>query len=180
MTTAPVDLASENSFSASWSAASAEEDLRRWSAFLAEHGVTWSPVAKDRDLVDQILRSAPTRAGELIEVRLEKLANDALKRAGDPRRVCRRISTEPTRRWYVLSPERRSALEQSGLRFETGSQSTLAALATIPITLGVYFAALRACDAAGVSSTVAFVIALVAYALTVRAVRGRWPLQHAR
>jgi hypothetical protein len=176
MTTESIDLASQTAFSGNWSEGAADEELRRWSAFLGDHGVTWSAGPKDRELVLQMLRSAPDRAGELIELRLSKLANDVLKQSGDARRVCKQITSEPTRRWYVLSPERRSALERSGLRFESGMEAPLRQLATIPITLGVYFAAHYACTAAGVDANVAWVIALVAYVLTVRVVRGRWPL----
>jgi hypothetical protein len=177
MTNVPGDLASHRSFSANWSAASATDDLQRWGDFLAEQGVKWSADAKLRDFVDQVARSSPARAGDAIELRLEKLANDALKQAGDARRVCKPISSEPARRWYLLSPEQRSALERSGVRF---AGSPLLQLATIPVTLGVYFAARYACDAAGMSPNVAWVIALVAYVLTVRVVRGRWPLMPAR
>jgi hypothetical protein len=180
MTNAPADLASHRSFTGSWSAASATDDLQRWSEFLAQHGLTWSPDAQVRDFVDQMIRSSPARAGEMIELRLEKLANDALKEKGDARRVSKQRSSEPASRLYVLSPEQRSALEKSGVRFETGMSRPLSNLATIPITLGVYFAAKYACDAAGLSANVAWVIALVAYVLTVRVVRGRWPLTPAR
>src|SRR5262249_6654822 len=135
-----VDLASQSSFTAAWSASSVGDDLGRWSAFLAEHGVTWSPDGKDREFVEQVIQSSPARAGELVELRLSKLANDALAKAGDARRVYKRLSGEPTRTWYVLSPEQRSALASSGLRFESGGGAALRQLATIPVTLGVYFA----------------------------------------
>ncbi len=177
MTTTNVDLASLSSFTGAWSTASMEDDLARWSAFLAEHGLTWSLEPKDRDFVDQAIRSAPARASELVGLRLSTLANEALARAGDARRVVQLVSGAPSRAWYLLSPEQRSALESSGHRFESGMQRPLRQLATIPITLGAYFAADYACRAAGLDPNVAWIIALVAYVLTVRAVRGRWPLQ---
>ncbi|MEI8258327.1 MAG: hypothetical protein WCJ30_21840 [Deltaproteobacteria bacterium] len=173
------DLASQKDFTAAWSAASKDEDLQRWSAYLAEHGVTWSPEPKDREFVEQVIRSSPARAGEFVELRLSKLANDALARAGDARRLYKRVAGEPRRSWYVLSPEQRSALESSGHRFESGMQPTLRQLATIPVTLGAYFVAQHACRAAGLDANVAWIVALVAYVFTVRVVRGRWPLQRA-
>jgi len=75
------------------------------------------------------------------------------------------------------STEQRAALAQSGQRFESGMQGPLRQLWTIPVTLGVYFVAQYACRAAGVDDNVAWVVAVVAYVLTVRVVRGRWPLQ---
>lgn len=180
MTNAPADLASHRAFTASWSTESAQDDLRRWEEFLAAHGIRWAPDAAMRDSLDQVIRSNGSRGAELVELRLEKLANDALKEAGDPRRVLRLVSTEPGRRWYVLSPEERSSLEQAGHCFESAAAAGLRQLATIPITLGVYFAAAYACRAAGLSDTIAWGIALVAYVVTVRVVRGRWPLQRPR
>lgn len=177
MPTSNADLASLSSFTAAWSAASVDEDLRRWSAFLVEQGVTWSLVPKERELVDRVVRSSSARGGEIIELRLSKLANDALAQAGDARRVGKLVSSGPTRAWYVLSPEQRGALEAAGHRFESGMQGTLRQLATIPITLGAYFAAQYVCRAAGLDPNVAWIVALVAYVLTVRVVRGRWPLQ---
>lgn len=179
MTITAPDPAAQRSFSSAWSAASATEDLERWSRFLADHGVAWTPEAADRDLVAQLVRSAPARAGEMIELRLEKLANQALERAGDARRVYKQLASGDAPRWVVLSPEERRTLEQSGQRFES-SPNPLRQLATIPITLGVYIGADYACRAAGVDERVAWVIALVAYVLTVRVVRGRWPLQPRR
>ncbi len=171
-----VDLAALPSFTAAWSAASADDDLRRWSAFLAEQGVSWRPEPRDRDFVSQLARSSAARAGEGIELRLSTLANQALGGAGDPRRVCRRTSGAPERAWYVLSPEQRSALERSGHRFASGAEGALRQLATIPVTLGAYFAAQYGCRAAGLDPSVAWIVALVAYVITVRLVRGRWPL----
>lgn len=179
MTATAPDLAARHGFSAEWSAASAADDLQRWSDFLREHGVSWAPGAAERDLVERVARSSSARAAELIELRLEKLANDALARAGDTRRVYALVTSEGPPRWYVLTPDERRALEQAGERF-VATPSPLRQLATIPITLGVYFAADYACRAAGVDASVAWVIALVAYVLTVRVVRGRWPLQSAR
>lgn len=177
MPTSNADLASHASFSAAWSATSVEDDLARWSAFLAAQGVTWSAEPKDRDFVDQVIRSSPTRGGEMAELRLSKLANDVLAQKGDARRLCKRVSTDATRAWYVLSPEQRSALEAAGHRFDSGAQGSLRQLATIPITLGVFFAAQYGCQRAGLDPNVAWGVALVAYVLTVRVVRGRWPLQ---
>jgi hypothetical protein len=173
------DLASYASFSAQWSATSVEDDLRRWAAFLAENGVTWSAGADTRELVDRLVRSGSPRAGEIIEARLSALANQALTSTGNTRLVLKLVSTEPKRAWYVLSPDRRSALEASGHRFESGTTGGLRQLATIPITLGVYVGAQYVCRQAGLDQNVAWVVALVAYVLTVRVVRGRWPLQRA-
>ncbi len=172
------DLTSYATFTGTWSPASNEENLRRWSDFLAKNSVTWSPDADTRSLIDKLVRSGSARAGEAIELRLAKLANDASKGAGDARRLYRQRSGGRT--WYVLSPEQKSALEQSGHRFEDPVGNSLRDLATIPITLGVYFAAQYACNAAGLSPNLAWGIALVAYVLTVRVVRGRWPLQPVR
>ncbi|MDX2009297.1 MAG: hypothetical protein SFW67_03855 [Myxococcaceae bacterium] len=58
--------------------------------------------------------------------------------------------------------------------------SPLASLLTIPVTLGAWFGANKACVALGVPPEVSWVVALVAYSLTHRAVRGRWPLQRPR
>jgi hypothetical protein len=179
MSVSNAELTSLNAFTAAWSAASMDEDLRRWSAFLAEHGVTWSAEPKDREFIDHVIGSSPTRAGELVELRLSKLAHDVLARAGDARRLCKRVSGETTRAWYLLSSDQRRALESSGHRFESGMKPTLRQLATIPVTLGAYFAARYGCLAAGLDPNVAWIIALVAYVLTVRVVRGRWPLQRA-
>lgn len=179
MTTSDVDLDSRSGFTGTWSAASVDEDLRRWSAFLAEHGVTWSAEPKDRDFVDQTIRSSGTRAGELVELRLSTLANAALARAGDARRVWKHVAGERARTWYLLSPEERAALQAAGHRLEPAMQHPLRQLATIPITLGVYFAAQYGCRAAGLDPNIAWIVALVAYVLTVRVVRGRWPLQRA-
>lgn len=173
----PTDIASLPSFEASWSSAKVDDDLARWSAFLAERGVTWTASADERAFVVRVLGSATSRSGEVVEVRLSALANAALSRAGDPRRVCRRVAPTSQRVWYVLSPEERRELEAQGHRFDTGASGALKQLATIPITLGVYFAAQYACERAGLDRNVALVVALVAYVLTVRVVRGRWPLQ---
>ena len=107
-------------------------------------------------------------------MRLSKSANDALAAAGDPRRVLK-LAREP--RWYVLAPEQRAALATSGHRFE--SPSPLRQLATIPITLGVYFASLYGLRELGVSQNLAWGLALVAWVITTRVVRGRWPFQRA-
>lgn len=166
----------EPSFSASWTPASVDEDLRRWTTFLADQRVTWSPSAQDRDFVDQLMRTGGERAGELIELRLGKIANDQLKAAGDARRVVKEVGPS-TRAWYVLTPEQRSELEKTGRRFDAGLEAPLRQLATIPVTLGAYFLAQYVCTSMGIDRNIAWVIALVAYVITVRVVRGRWPLQ---
>jgi hypothetical protein len=171
------DLASLTAFTATWSPSTVDAELRRWSAFLAEHGITWSPEPKDRDLVERAVQSG---RGDVAELRLATLANDSLAKAGDARRLCRRIAPGAPGApgaWYVLSPEQRKVLSAAGHRFESGAEGALRQLATIPITLGAYFAAQYACRAAGLDPNVAWVVALVVYVLTVRVVRGRWPLQ---
>ena len=62
-------------------------------------------------------------------------------------------------------------------RLEVGAEAVWRSLATIPITLGAFFASQYACRAAGLDENLAWVVALVVYVLVVRVVRGRWPLQ---
>lgn len=173
-----MSLTDHASFSATWSAASSEDDLRRFGAFVSEQGVPLSIDADTRALVERLTRSGSTRAAEVIEGRLSKLVSDAARAASDERRVFR-LRAAP-HGLYVLTPPQKTALEGEGHRFEDLSVSPLRQLATIPVTLGVYFGAQYALTAAGWSSDYAWMAALVAYVLTVRVVRGRWPLQPAR
>jgi hypothetical protein len=167
-------LDAKTSFTAAWSAASFEDDLRRWSAFLAAHDLTWSPDAGTHDLVARLARAGTPSAADAIAMRLAKLADDAFTAKGDPRRI---VKLEATGARYALAPDERRALEAEGHRFVAGHTHPLRALATIPITLGAYYGANYVCTRAGLDRNIAFVVALVVYAVTVRLVRGRWPLQ---
>lgn len=168
------ELERHASFQASWSAASWEADLERWSAFLAERGVGWTPDASSRQFFERVANAAHPRAADVASVRLAKLGDDALAAKGDERRVLKLVGSGAL---YLLSPADRQALEREGHRFESPAGAPLRNLATIPITLGAYFVTQFVCTRAGLDPNVAWIVALVAYVLTVRVVRGRWPLQ---
>lgn len=166
------DLAALSSFQATWSAASAEADLQRWASFLEAAGVRWSPSDRDRAFVRDIAARSTPHVRNAIELRLSKLAHDALSAAKDERRLFKL----GTGAWYLLTPAQVTELRAAGHALTT-PPSPLAMLATIPITLGAYLATSYACRAAGLAPEIAWVVALVVYALTHRAVRGRWPFQ---
>lgn len=164
-------------FSATWSAASWSEDLTRWQVFLAEHGVAWKAGPGDHGAVATQARSGSPRAGTNIEMRLSVLANTALSKAGDERRLYKRVSSTGEREWCVLSPREKGELAKAGQRFESANAELLRRLATIPVMIGVFLGTKYACEAAGLGTNVAWIAALVVWTLTVRVVRGRWPLQ---
>jgi hypothetical protein len=168
-------LESKASFSGTWTAASWEDDLRRWSEFLGAQGVTFSADDATRSFVKQLAETNSPSARDGIGMRLGKLADDALAARNDERRIAT-LTANGAR--YVLTPAERVALEGEGHRFVVGNPA-LRTFATIPITLGAYFAAQYACARAGLDRNVAWGIALVVWALTVRVVRGRWPFQRA-
>lgn len=164
----------DKTFASDWPAASLEVELARWSDFLARHRVPGAPDDEARRFAQKALASGSPHAGRAIGIRFAHLANTALTAAGDPRRVAK-LATGST--WVLVTPEERAALEQGGVRLEVGAEGIWRSLATIPITLGAFFASQYACRAAGLDENLAWVVALVVYVLVVRVVRGRWPLQ---
>ncbi len=168
----PID---QPSFSASWTPTTADDDLRRWSDFLAANAVTWAPSEKDRDFVRQVATTGGRHAKTGIELRLCKLAHDVLAQKGDARRLVQHSSGP----WYLLSKEQLTVLEGKGQVF-TKPASPLATFATIPVTVGAYFGAQAVCDAAGLPREVSWVVAVGVYAIAHRLLRGRWPLQTTR
>jgi hypothetical protein len=168
-------MSSTPPFTAQWTKSSAVADLERWVAFLAAHGVAWTPTEPDRAFVTQVSQTGSAEAPRLIELRLSTLAHEALARAGDARRLAKLTSGG----WLLLSPEARAARVAAGESFEK-PPSALASLITIPITLGAYFGAATAAEALGAPREVAGVAALVVYVIAHRLTRGRWPLQRPR
>jgi hypothetical protein len=166
------DLAALPSFSATWSSASAESDLEQWASFLARAGVRWSPNDRDRAFVRDLAARSTPHVRNAIELRLSKLAHDALSAAGDDRRLYKQAPST----WYLLTRAQAAELRAAGHALTT-PPSPLAMLATIPITLGAYIGTSYACRAAGLAPELAWVVALVVWALTHRALRGRWPFQ---
>jgi hypothetical protein len=167
-------LAEARSFQGTWKKATLEHDLERWRAFLEQHGVPSSIDRPTRDLVERMVATGSPHARRAVELRLSKLASDALALRGDARVVCVHASTGA---WHVLSPSERQALEREGHRFETGAPDAWKALATIPITVGAYVLGYQLCHRAGLHETYAWGLAIAVYVLTARLVRGRWPLQ---
>jgi hypothetical protein len=167
-------MSSAPPFTAQWTQGSAPGDLERWSAFLASHGVTWTPTEQDRAFVTQLSQTGSAQAPRIIELRLSTLAHEALAKAGDARRLSKLTSGG----WHLLSPEARAA-RVAGESFEK-PPSALASLVTIPITLGAYFGAAAAAEALGAPREVAGVAALIVYVIAHRLTRGRWPLQRPR
>ena len=172
MTTPVAPLA----FAAAWTSDSAEADLRRFGEFIAAQGVAWAPSEKEREFVRQVVTTGSAEAGRMVEIRLTALVQAALKQANDPRRL---VQESSSRAWSLLTPDQVTTLRAQGRSFEKPF-SPVASLATIPITLGAYFGATAACDAAGLPRELSWAVALVAYVVTHRLVRGRWPLQTRR
>lgn len=170
------DLDPDKTFSSDWPAASLETELARWSDFLAKHRVPGAPDDEARRFAEKTTQSGSPHAGSAIGIRFAHLANTALTNAGDPRRLAK-VTGAST--WVLVTPEERAALARSGHRLEVGAEAMWRSLATIPITLGSFFAAQWACREGGLDENVAWVVALVVYAITVRVVRGRWPFQPA-